>query len=170
MEQQASEDKIRLLGREKRLIQKSMATQESARNMLEDEITKMEASVARLRRKTSNSKLENLQEQAGKLSRGNGSLQCQLQVKDLRLGRQDNLLKQKGCRLEKMTRRPSSLGEKKNALEPELRNLQEKNETLQRNLDDLQMRKEHLEKANDELRKELSVLKRLHEKVAAGFN
>ncbi|XP_066969298.1 golgin subfamily A member 8B-like [Macrobrachium rosenbergii] len=111
-----------------------------------------------------------LQEQAGKLSRGNGSLRCQLQEKDMRLRQQDDLLREKDRRLEEMTRQASSLDEKKNGLEGELRNLQAKNETLQRDLDDFQMRKQHLGKANDGLLKKLSVLTRWHEKVAAGFH
>ncbi|XP_064120700.1 uncharacterized protein LOC135225302 [Macrobrachium nipponense] len=115
-------------------------------------------------------KVQELQEQTGKLSRENGTLQCQLQEKDARLGQQDNLLKEKDRRLEEMARLASSEDEKKNALERELRNLQAMNETLQRDFDNLQIRNEHLEKAHNGLRKQLSVLTRWHQKVAAGVN
>ncbi|XP_066971758.1 early endosome antigen 1-like [Macrobrachium rosenbergii] len=115
-------------------------------------------------------KVRELQEQAERLSKENGSLQCQLQEKDMRLGQQDNLLKEKDRRLEDMTRLASSVDEKKNVLEQELRNLQAKNDMLQRDFDNLQMRKEHLERVNDGLQKQLWVLTRWHETVAAGFN
>ncbi|XP_066952349.1 MAP7 domain-containing protein 2-like [Macrobrachium rosenbergii] len=48
MGQEASEDTILLLENEKQLMQKEIAAQENARNMLEDEITRMKAENKRL--------------------------------------------------------------------------------------------------------------------------
>ncbi|XP_066969186.1 calcium-binding and coiled-coil domain-containing protein 2-like [Macrobrachium rosenbergii] len=109
-------------------------------------------------------------EQVGKLSRENGSLQCQLQEKEMKPSQQDNLLQAKGHRLEGMARMASSMDEKNLLLERELGNLQAKNEMLLRDFKNLQMTQEHLARANERLQKRLAGLMSWHEAVGAGLN